>query len=59
MSHELADQFIAELESTIQNFEQKRNHDPSLSPLLDVTAHMVQALGALKSNLPGSQSSTA
>ena len=57
MSQEIAEAFIAELTSTIQNYESKRDASPRFGSILEVSSHMVEALSQLNTTLATSDTS--
>ena len=51
MSQQIVDSFITELSSTVENYQSQTDAAPELAPLVDMSVHMINALGALRSEL--------
>jgi len=55
MNQNIADEFIAKLNSTIKDYEGQRDKVPGLGSLLDVSSHMIDALGVLNAKMPSEE----
>lgn len=49
MSDHPADVFISKLKSTVKDFQAEAKQTRELEPLIDMSAHMIEALRALRS----------
>lgn len=49
MNNHPADRFILELSSTVKDFKTQADQSKELGHLIDMSAHMIAALGALRS----------
>jgi len=50
MSNHPADNFISQLSSTVSDFKDQARHSKELGDLVDMSAHLIEALGALRSS---------
>lgn len=48
MSDHPADVFISTLKTTVQDFQAQAKQSKELIPLIDMSGHMIEALGALR-----------